>query len=315
MRVQNQSPLLRASLAALVLTALNGCATFSRLPDSMAIAAHDDEPLTEPEWYVADSKASDRPARVAGPLSRGIISEPKPFAWKAKGESAGRRDIEVATVGNQGYRTLVIGSLAGDDPLAISLTEQLAEHVHSNSIILGGVEATFIRNANPDGAAKQQTVNAKGVYLNRAFPAKKQLSADFKTLQPEVRFVLGHLNDHMPQRIIHIRTCKERRGLIASNAGAESAAKDVAKWLDFEFLPLPGNSSVGTLERYVSSQQSCDIITIAFPETTSEAELWERFRDPVLNLLLDEDYETRKLARTKRNRASANRKSNKNAEK
>lgn len=238
---------------------------------------------------------------------RGLVEEVVPFEWKPLATSAGGRKIEGVTVGQGGYRTLILGSLAGDDPLAIKLTEELAEHIHANSIILGGIAVTVIRNTNPDGQANFRMENANGVYLNRQFPLSKEIPQDLLQQEPEVRFLLGLFEERQPQRVIHIRTCAEETGLIAASSGASRVAKDACEWLGFEFIELPGQSASGTLERFLAIQQACEIITIAIPQKSNKAELWETYGDSILNLLLDEDYETRKLARTQKVREFADR--------
>lgn len=276
------------------------------------IPVFDDEVIAaKPKKKRSRKRDSEKPApRVASIGDDHVaVSEPEPFKWQAKAESAGGRDIETVTVGNGGYRTLIVGSLAGDDPVAIRLTELLAEHIHKNSIVLGGIKATVIRNANPDGAALFQMENHNGVYLNRAFPSS-DIADGLLQREPEVRFLLGLLQDHPPQRVIHIRTRSRRKpdaGAVAASSGASQVAKDVCNWLNLEHLNLPQNSADGTLERLLSTKETCEVITFAIPQNSPRADLWETYGDSLLNLLLDEDYETRKLARQQKAREYADR--------
>lgn len=250
--------------------------------------------------------------RVAGTGSgTGLVNVPEPFTWEEFATSAGNRAIDGVTIGRGGYRTLVLGSLAGDDPLAISLTDEFAKHIHKNSIILGGVQATFVRSANPDGEATFQLENANGAYLNRQFPANTSDKPSSEANEPEVRFLLSLLQKQQPQRVIHIRTFNGENGLIAASPGASGVANDIAEWLNFEFIRLPGKSSEGTLERFLALNETCEVITFAIPQTSDKSTLWETYGDSLMNLLLDEDFETRKLARTQKSRSSADRRSRK----
>lgn len=288
-----------AALAAILFFSCAGC---SQLPKFQTHSPR-------PQFFVEDSRTDvpapmfemdedEQPTQVASADDlRGLVSRPSPFAWKAVAQSAGGRDIETATIGRGGYRTLIIASLAGDDPIAVELTEQLARHIHSNSIILGGIVATVVRNPNPDGAAAFRSENGNGVYLNEVFPPASNISQDRLNQEPEIRFLLGALEDEQPQRVIHIRTTSQQQGLVAASSGASRVGKDLADWLKFRFIPLPGRSGDGTLERLVSESQSSEIITIAVPQDADRSTLWEDYRDSLLNLLLDEDFETRKLAR------------------
>ena len=290
------------------------CAGCTQLPSFQSATSHAtnavaDLDIPEPIFDQAQKDAGGQNSVLIASAfdGRGLVEEVGPFEWKSLAKSAGGRDIEGITVGQGGYRSLIIGSLAGDDPLAIKLTEDLAEHIHANSIILGGIAATVIRNTNPDGQAIFRMENANGVYLNRQFTLSKGKPQDLLNREPEVRFLLGLLEERQPQRVIHIRTCSDETGLIGASSGASQVAKDACEWLGFEFIELPGNSASGTLERFLASQQTCEIITIAIPQQSNKSELWETYGDSILNLLLDEDYETRKLARTQKDSEFADR--------
>ena len=288
---------------------LTGCSQLpnlhARTPVQQLHAKLDDQ-LEPPVFDVAS--ASVRIASMGDGLS--IVEAPKPFAWDTLATSAGGRDINGITVGVGGYRTLVLGSLAGDDPLAIALTEEFAREVHRNSIILGGIEATFIRSPNPDGEVAFRMENANGAYLNRLFPADSNEAAA-PNKEPEIKFLMGLLNEGMPQRVIHIRSYKGDAGLIAASSGAAATAKEVAEWLNFDLIQLPGKSSPGTLERFLSVKESCEVVTFAIPESSDKTSLWATYGDSLMNLLLDEDFETRKLARQNKAQTSADRRSRK----
>ncbi len=278
---------------------LTGCASAPKLTDADGRFAS----LVPPKIPVPVFDEAEPPSRVAsmGP----IVLAPKPFEWTKLAVSAGKRDIEGITIGQGGYRTVVVGSLAGDDPLAIAVTEKLAEHVHQNQIILGGIQTTVIRNPNPDGAARFRTENENGVSLNRQFISGKEAAAKLQQPEPEIRFLSGLLSESQPQRVIHIRSIGREHGVVAASSGAASVANDVSSWLEFDFVALPGTSLEGTLERFLSNGNSCEIITFAIPQSTEKSALWDLYGDSLLNLLLDEDFEARKLARQQRGTTAA----------
>jgi hypothetical protein len=233
------------------------------------------------------------------------------FKWEPLATTADGRDIEGITIGQTGYRTLVLGSLAGNDPVAISLTEQLARYLHENKVILGGVHSLIVRNPNPDGQALSRQENGNGVYLNRRFPNNKTTGGDLQNVEPEIRFIIGTVREYQPQRVIHIRTISGNRGVVAASRGAAESARDVATWLGFNFVELPGNSADGTLERYLSSSNTCEVVTIAIPAVSKKNGIWDACGDALLNLFMADDYTTRELARLKSQGASADRRGRK----
>lgn len=283
-----------------------GCTSipkFSDSPESIGATAlspgMNPTPVFESVTRVTDSNRL-RPIEQAGA-----------FQWDALATSADGRDIEGTTIGQTGYRTLVLGSLAGNDPAAISLTEQLAEYLHRNRLIFGGVHSQIVRNSNPDGLAMSRRENGNGVYLNRRFPTNAASDNDLQNVEPEIRFILGTVREFQPQRVIHIRTFSGDRGIVASSPGAAESARDVATWLGFGFVELPGDSADGTLEQFLSTSKTCEIVTIAIPASSKKNQVQEAYGDAILNLLLAEDYTTRELARSKSNGASADRRSRK----
>ncbi len=245
---------------------------------------------------------ADAESSVQLPMLR--IDAPKPFAWATTGKTSGERSFQTMTIGDDGYRSLVIGSVAGNDPLALELVEQLARHLHDGKTILGGFHCTVLRTLNPDGEALRNVLNAKGQYINHGFPKENSI-ADGK--QPvEVKFLLSQIDTLQPQRVIHIRSIEGNDGLIAANSSALAMARDSGGWLGFRVINLPEKAVSGSLERYLASSGRCDIVTFAIPATTKKTELGQSYGDALQNLLLSEDTATRELARQQTQQSSAN---------
>ena len=247
---------------------------------------------------VAPKVATTNPSEV-------LLAAPRPFAWERTGKSSGERPFLAATLGDDGYRTLVIGSVGGNDPLALELVEQLARHLHKDSVILGGFESTVIRTLNPDGEANRKLLNQNGQYVNHGFP--KTGDTPVAEQPVEVSFLLNRLKELQPQRVLHVRTIDGNDGLIAASSSCRAAAKEAAEWLNFRLVSLPDKAVAGSLERYLAAKGSSDIITIEIPSTTKKDELWDRYGDTLLNLLLGEDLASRDIARRQAQQSSADR--------
>ncbi len=236
----------------------------------------------------------DRKAANAKP-SGVVVKAPETFSWKPTGKSSGNRPFQVVQIGDEGYRTLVLGSVGGKDPLAIELVDRLARHLHQDSIILGGFECTIVRTMNPDGEATGKLRNQKGEYVNSGFP--KSLADVSKVSMAEPKFVLEQIERLKPQRIVHIRSISSGVGVVATGFSSQTAAREAAEWMKFKMVTLPDKSDPGQLERYVSTSGVADMITIGIPESTPKDELWNLYGDTILNLLLAEDFATREVAR------------------
>ncbi|MEP3478353.1 MAG: hypothetical protein ABJZ55_03810 [Fuerstiella sp.] len=267
----------------------------------------------DPEKKRSEGRRSalDRPAdRIASAgVAPRFVREPNKFKWTTAAKSAGDRDIQTVVIGKHGYRTLLIGSIVGNDDLALKIADRLARHVQENQIVLGGVQLSVIRNLNPDGEAADESETAHGIYLNRQFPQSINQAVNESALPTEIQFLLRELRDLQPQRVIHLRTIGREQGVVACSSGANDVAKDLSTWLGFELMDLPGRSVTGTLERFLSESQQCDIVTFAMPEQTAVDEAWDLYSDALLNLLMDEDFATRKMAREKKASKAADRRS------
>jgi len=232
------------------------------------------------------------------------IDAPKPFGWAPVGKTTGNCSFQTVSVGDEGYRTLVVGSVAGNDPLAIELVEQMARHLHDGKTIFGGFQATIIRTLNPDGEALRKVFNERGQYINHGFPKDNGVAdAD----QPaEVSFLLEQIRVLKPQRIIHIRSVEGNKGVIATTVASQPVANDAADWLGFRVIKLPDVAVSGSLERHLASSGSCEVLTFALPATTKKKELWDRYGDALQNLLLGDDAAAREMARQPKPQSSAN---------
>ena len=256
---------------------------------------------------VMQKPVTPEPAKTAPKTPSGVlVSPPKPFAWETAGKTTGQRAFQIASPGDDGYRTLVVGSVGGNDPLALELIDRLARRLHDDSVILGGYDCTIIRTLNPDGEATQRFLNQKGEYINAMFPK----AGDKSNASPvaEVDFFLKQLQKVQPQRVVHVRTVPGKSGIVAASQSCESVGKEVAEWLNFKLISLPGQkTSEGSLERYVSTSGSSDMLTIGIPDSTQRGELWDLYGDTLMNLLLRDDMATRELARQQPQPASADR--------
>ena len=269
--------------------------------DSASVTAPVMQRPVTPEPMIAE------PAKTAPKIPSGVlVNPPKPFAWETAGKTTGERSFQIASPGDDGYRTLVVGSVGGNDPLALELVDRLARRLHDDSVILGGYDCTIIRTLNPDGEATHRFLNQKGEYVNAMFPK----AGDKSAVSPvaEVDFFLKQLQKVQPQRVVHVRTVSGKSGIIAASQSCESVGKEISEWLNFKLISLPGQkTSEGSLERYVSTSGSSDMLTIGIPDSTPRSELWDLYGDTLMNLLLRDDMATRELARQQPQPSSADR--------
>lgn len=225
-------------------------------------------------------------AKPATPQNLPAYSERRPeaFAWRRTGRTAGGRQFEISLTGENGFRTLFVGSAVGNDRISMQLMDRLARHLHENGLILGGFEVAVIHTLNPDGAASGQPTNALGRYVNGRFPPQPDQKPAAST--PEVDFLLGCIRSFRPQRVVHVRTIEDSAGVIACNERCTETVEQIAEALRFSRLSIPAQTREGSLERCLAAQADLDVITLALPRgEKAEGDPWALYGDTLLNLL------------------------------
>ncbi len=283
---------------------LNGCATTTDSAFSPAASGYGvfGQRVSRPKH----ADPFRRPSRSYHRKSR-LIPRTGPFAWHTVATTALGEPLQAISAGDGAFRSLVIGSVGGNDKVAVNLTEELARYLHSNQLIMGGVRVTVLRTLNPDGMRRDSHKNGDGYYLNELFPDQGQIPSPPEAIRlpKEIRFLIGHVRDQRPQRIIHIRTVSGSRGLLAVSQGALDSGREVAEWLNFKLRNLPRDVNRRTLESWAARRGDSDVITFGIPRRTDSDEVWALYGDAVLTLLLDGNSESRRVFRKQERRDSA----------
>ena len=106
---------------------------------------------------------------AAPPPGGAAVSVPVPVRDSVLGRSVEGRPVQVARIGDPAapVKVLVVGAIHGNETAGIAVTARLRRHPPR----LPGVELWVIPTVNPDGVAAATRQNARGVDLNRNFPA------------------------------------------------------------------------------------------------------------------------------------------------
>ncbi len=262
----------------------------SRLTEITATEEATSEPVFDAPREIAGNTPNTANTAAGSPtaglhLPSLTMQAPAAFHWKNSALSAGGRPLQYCITGDGTFRTVIVGSTLGNDPAAVDLTEKLARHLHDNSLIYGGFQALVIRTLNPDGEANRKSVNAFGRIINRQFVSESDgLSANC----PEADLLRRLIRNEHPDRILHIRTIRSPAGALGSDSDSAPLAASVSQSLSFTRFLYPQDAAVGTLEHYCASQQQCQVITFAFPDTMSSSAAWNCYQDSLLNLVLNQ---------------------------
>jgi len=214
--------------------------------------------------------------------------QPWHFCWEKNFQSTEGRSIETMRIGNGPFRTLVVGSVHGNEPTAVAVVEELARYLGNQFDRWDRVNVHLIRTPNPDGFGRQVRLNSRGIDLNRNFP-----SGDFRVLRHlhsgpaaaseiETAAVVRLIDGFRPQRVIHIKSTRNQFGWALCNRRAHALAAMLSQFRNLQVGALEEHLTPGSLESYSSGSLSLETVTIAIPHAPGTDAIWREYRNVLL---------------------------------
>ncbi|MDG2360607.1 MAG: DUF2817 domain-containing protein [Planctomycetaceae bacterium] len=230
-----------------------------------------------------DSKLTAHIAEKAEPVIRNVSS-----LKTLVGHSVEERPIVCRRIGDGKYVVLMMAAIHGNEAAGTPLLNDLAEHVVANPELLDGVTLVLMPIVNPDGVKSDKRHNARGVDLNRNFPAENRQNSSRYGLnalsEPEALAIYQVINDTLPN---HIVTLHEPLQCI----DYDGPAKELATVMS-EHCPLPVEklgSRPGSLGSYAGVTLGIPTITFELPPnaaTQSPGFLWRFYGEALVQAVL-----------------------------
>jgi len=200
------------------------------------------------------------------------------------GRTPGNRAISCRLLGDGPEVVLIMATIHGNEPAGTPLVEALHVHLRDHPEPVAGRTIMLIPVANPDGFSNRTRTNARGVDLNRNFPAGNFQSRKRNGVQPlsepESQALHDLILSRRPARIVSIHqplSCVDYDGPARELARAMSAASD---------LPLRKLGGMpGSLGSWAGEDLGIPIITVELPggaSRLSQDELWQRYGEMLL---------------------------------
>ena len=188
------------------------------------------------------------------------------------GRSVGGRPIEAITIGRGPTLALVHGGIHGDEPGAALAVSRLARALDPR-----GPRIVLVPAVNPDGLAANTKDNARGVDLNRNFPAtnfRVDHPAGYDPgaaplSEPESAALAALVEQEGPRRIVAVHqpfACVNFDGPAGALAARMSAACGWPVVADVGY-PTPGSFS----SRY-GRDLGLEVITLELPRPAGDAD-------------------------------------------
>ncbi len=199
------------------------------------------------------------------------------------GRSAQGRDIDAIIVGEGAITVMLIATIHGDESAGTPLLGMLAREAALNPPWMVDRRLVIVRVANPDGFAMTRRGNARGIDLNRNFPAasftSRRRHGDEPLSEPESLALHAAIQNFQPQRIISMHqplACIDFDGDGADVARAMSDAMSESHRLPVKKL----GAYPGSLGSFAGVDLGIPIITVELPAAAhrlNETELWLRY--------------------------------------
>ncbi|MBX3395540.1 MAG: DUF2817 domain-containing protein [Phycisphaerae bacterium] len=212
-----------------------------------------------------------RDARTVAPV-RGLI-----------GRSVQGRPIEYHAFGCGRDVVLIMATIHGDEDAGTPLTRHLIDHLEGQPDLVDGRRIIIITDMNPDGRHHQTRYNARGVDLNRNFPAtnfNEQGHHGPRPLsEPESIALHALIDRESPRRIVSIhQPLNYGSECIDYDGPAESLAQAMAEHTDIPVRRI--GSRPGSLGSYAGETLGIPIITLELPKDAKGVagrELWNQY--------------------------------------
>lgn len=210
------------------------------------------------------------------------------------GHSVQGRGLELFRFGTGQTHTLVIGSVHGDEPEGIELSDRLIRYLRNNPDTLRRHTVYIMRDGNPDGHIARSRTNARGVDLNRNFPSGnwkkitkngKNPSGTQPASEPETRTILDVIHQLRPDRIIAIHSTRGNP-MVNYDGPALTLARRMSQFNGYQVSDYIGYPTPGSLGTYLGHDGQIPIITLELPRGIPPQKAWRENRNALLEGIL-----------------------------
>lgn len=209
--------------------------------------------------------------------------------WQVIASSWQGRPIRLCEMGNGPRKVLFIGGIHGDEPEGAYSTAQLPT-AFTDAGLGDAVSLTIIDDANPDGRAAHTRGNARGVDVNRNFPASNfdannPENGGTPLSQPESKAVVETINAVLPGLVIVFHSWRDANFLNFDGPARELAERFSAT----SGLPIRESQSFaatpGSLGSYAGRDRGMPVLTIEVRKGSDPEEVWEQLRKAIVQAI------------------------------
>jgi protein MpaA len=195
------------------------------------------------------------------------------------GNSIENRPMVHTVLGQGSDVTFVLAAIHGNEQAGIPLIRRLEKYLQQYQKILEKRKVVLLPIANPDGVANNSRYNARGIDLNRNFPAHNRINSNRFGLtalsEPETRFIFQLIRKHSPDRIV---TIHQPLACIDYDGPSRALANRMAEYCN---LPLKKiGAKPGSLGSHAGVMLGIPVITLELPRSAdrfNSERLWQQY--------------------------------------
>lgn len=273
-----------SSVAWVVLIFTGGCATM------------DESVIEPPEKRIPELARRIEPAptprkRVEAPRPIEPLPAPGPrLQTRTIGYSVRRQPIDMTVFGDGGAPLLVVGAVHGDEAASAYVAQKLIDLLRDNPRLVQGRTVAIIPVANPDGFDGGTRHNARGVDLNRNFPASNwrlngRRHGRGPASEPETQALVNIVDELRPTAIISIHQIHGSRWCNNFDGPADWIAKLMRQHNQYPVKPSIGYPTPGSMGTWAGKERRIPIITLELPRNLAYNDCWKQNRDALLAVI------------------------------
>jgi protein MpaA len=260
----------------LILALVLACCASSR-PDRQPVSPPPELPAA---GETAPAEATAAPAaKPAEATARPTADVRPPVREIVLGRSVRGRPIRCRILGDGPTTVLFLATIHGNEPAGTPLLERLEEQLLEHPERLTGRRVLLVPVANPDGHAAGTRGNARGIDLNRNFPAGNHggdaRGGRHPLSEPESRALHALITRHRPVLVVSLH---QPLALIDHDGPARPLAEAMARETDLPVRKLGGRP--GSMGSWVGIDRRTPIVTVELPprvEGLGAEALWRRY--------------------------------------
>lgn len=256
-----------------VVLLLSGCVSFHPL---------------NPDWDKTGEGAKDPSVADASgqPAFRPVPKSP----WQTIGYSHQGRPLRIRRIGNGPRRVIWVGGIHGNEREGAISTEQLPIALSRVAGALGEVTLTILEDVNPDGTAHGRRGNAKGVDLNRNYPATNFLPGPKygrRPLdQPEAKALHDLVRAERPHLVIVAHSWRDDH-FINFDGPAVKHAELFSEHSGYRVKPSDRiHPTPGSLGSWIGRTLGIPILTLEHERGSDPLQCWLATRKAILSVIL-----------------------------